>query len=54
MKKLASFTSTKSLLLCLWTRKMGDGNWFGLSGRRITQPVKRGIYVSRGKKTTVK
>jgi hypothetical protein len=54
MKKPATFTFTKSLLLCLWTRKMGDENWFGLSGRRITQPVQKGIYIVDGKKIVVK
>jgi hypothetical protein len=31
-----------------------NAGWFDLSGRRITQPVQKGIYIVDGKKTIVK
>jgi hypothetical protein len=36
------------------TLKVKNAGWFDLSGRRLTQPVQKGIYIVDGKKTTVK
>ncbi len=33
--------------------EMRNGGWFDLSGRRITRPVQKGIYIVDGKKTAV-
>lgn len=31
-----------------------DDCWYGLNGMRLSQPVKKGIYVHRGKKIVIK
>ena len=32
----------------------GDGNWYNLSGQRISTPTKKGLYIKGGKKVIVK
>lgn len=36
------------------TGRQTEGAWYDLSGRRLTQPIQKGIYINSGKKIVVK